>query len=315
MEPLSSPRRLTLDQLGVADILCPIVVPVKRDRSLMLDGGKQKGMPMTLLLLFRPSSYDDALITMNLLWSKLDDDLILLGARAGAGQSALEALQCADSSRESVALRHSSTLELMKLIEDTIQILMAKIESIVQSMNDNLSAEGWLDLATYYIQSNKIDDLMKEEVKHLQVVIDALHPPVPFAVNLSVSPESTVDKTMRLRDLKASIRSKILPYDRLFELHETQEENSTLLKQLEDLQNELKDNRCIYTSRPYILLKGAGRTPLNWETRSAIALGAAPKRNHLFACTTLNHFPRKHKIIKHFINHILRSSCQSLTLA
>ncbi|GJY80898.1 E3 ubiquitin protein ligase BRE1-like protein 2 isoform X1 [Tanacetum coccineum] len=146
-------RWLTLDQLGVADILCPIVVPVKRDRSLMLDGGKQKGMPMTLLLLFRPSSYDDALITMNLLWSKLDDDLILLGARAGAGQSALEALQRADSSRESVALRHSSTLELMKLIEDTIQILMAKIESI----------------------SNKIDDLMKEEVKHLQVVIDALH--------------------------------------------------------------------------------------------------------------------------------------------
>ncbi|GKC60239.1 aromatic-ring hydroxylase-like protein, partial [Tanacetum coccineum] len=39
-------RWLTLDQLGVADILCPIVVPVKRDRSLMLDGGKQKGMPM-----------------------------------------------------------------------------------------------------------------------------------------------------------------------------------------------------------------------------------------------------------------------------
>nr|GEY33547.1 E3 ubiquitin-protein ligase BRE1-like 2 isoform X1 [Tanacetum cinerariifolium] len=289
------------------------------------------------------TSYDDALITVNRLWSQLDDDLILLGARAGAGQSALEALQRADSSqdsvpscpaeeiflcrllksdsigkdgseeslayiKESLALRHSSTLELMKLIEDTIQILMAKIESIGQSMHDNLSAEDSV------IQSNKIDDLMKEEVKHLQVVIDALHvkhkeyddmiqsyshshsvdqseikliagdledsmaeleesrrklvslkmqkdklpdvqPPVPFAVNGSVSPESTVDKTMGLRDLKASIEeAKILASDRLSELQETQEDNSTLLKQLEDLQNELKDNKYIYTSRPYTLL-------------------------------------------------------------
>ncbi|PWA91835.1 histone mono-ubiquitination 2 [Artemisia annua] len=289
------------------------------------------------------TSYDDALITMNRLWSQLDDDLILLGARAGAGQSALEALQRADSSRDSVpscpaeeiflcrllksdsigkdgseeslayikealALRHSSTLELMKLIEDTIQILMAKIESIGQSMHDNLSAEDAV------IQSHKIDDLMKEEVKHLQVVIDALHvkhkeyddmiqsyshshsvdqseikriagdledslaeleesrrklvslkmqkdklpgvqPPVPFAVNGSVSPESTVDKTMGLRDLKASIEeAKILASDRLSELQEAQEDNSALLKQLQDLQNELQDNKYIYTSRPYTLL-------------------------------------------------------------
>ncbi|GJT45411.1 reverse transcriptase domain-containing protein [Tanacetum coccineum] len=61
------------------------------------------------------------------------------------GKSDWETFARADSYREiwkeSVALRHSSTLELMKLIEDTIQILMAKIESIVQSMNDNLSAE------------------------------------------------------------------------------------------------------------------------------------------------------------------------------
>ncbi|GKD45443.1 putative FAD/NAD(P)-binding domain protein [Tanacetum coccineum] len=35
-----------LDQLGVADILRPTAVPVKRDRFLMLDGGKQKDMPM-----------------------------------------------------------------------------------------------------------------------------------------------------------------------------------------------------------------------------------------------------------------------------
>ncbi|KAI3822910.1 hypothetical protein L1987_10511 [Smallanthus sonchifolius] len=150
------------------------------------------------------TSYDDFLITINQLWNQLDDDLILLGARAGAGQSALEALQRADNSRGSVPLgpaeeiflcrlfqadsigvngseerlsyitesllfRHSSTLELMKLIENTIQILMDKIVSIDQALHENSSAEDAI------IQSNKIDELMKEEVNHLQVVVEALH--------------------------------------------------------------------------------------------------------------------------------------------
>ncbi|KAJ9555206.1 hypothetical protein OSB04_009820 [Centaurea solstitialis] len=289
------------------------------------------------------TSYDDFLITINQLWSQLDDDLIILGARAGAGQSALEALQRADPSRgaipscpaeetflcrllqldsiesdgseerlvyikEALALRHSSTLELMKLIEDTIQVLMAKTESISQSLHENSCAEDAV------IQSYKIDDLMKEEVKHLNLIIEALHvkhkeyddmiqnyshshsvdqseikriagdledsmaeleesrrklvnlkmqkdrlsgvqPPVPFAVNGSISTENTVDKTMGLRDLKDSIEeAKILASDRLSELQEAQEDNSTLSKQLQDLQNELKDSKYIYTSRPYTLL-------------------------------------------------------------
>lgn len=289
------------------------------------------------------TSYDDFLITINQLWSLLDDDLIILGVRAGAGQSALEALQRADSSRgsipscpaeetflcrllqldsigsngseerliyikEALALRHSSTLELMKSIDNTIQVLMAKIEGIAQSLHENSSAEDAI------IQSYKIDDLMKEEVKHLHLVIEALHvkhkeyadtiqnyshshsvdqseikriagdledsmaeleesrrklvnlkmqkdrlsgvqPPVPFAVNGSISTENTVDKTMGLRDLKDSIEeAKILASDRLSELQEAQEDNSILSKQLQDLQNELKDCKYIYTSRPYTLL-------------------------------------------------------------
>ncbi|KAK9079049.1 hypothetical protein SSX86_000718 [Deinandra increscens subsp. villosa] len=150
------------------------------------------------------TSYDDSLITINQLWNQLDDDLILLGARAGAGQSALEALKRADSSRgsvptspteeiflcrlfqkdsigtngseerlsyikESLLSRHSSTLESMKLIDDTIQILMAKIVSTDRSLHESSSAEDAI------IQLNKIDELMKEEVNHLHVVIEALH--------------------------------------------------------------------------------------------------------------------------------------------
>lgn len=288
------------------------------------------------------TSYDDFLIKINQLWSQLDDDLILLGVRAGAGQSALEALQHADSSRgsipscpaeeiflcrllqsdsigkngseervvyikEALALRHSSTLKLMNLIEDTIQ---AKIESIDQSFHENSSAEDAI------IHLNKIDDLMKDEINNLKTIIEALHvkhkeyadmiqsythsnsvdqseikrvagdledsmaeleesrrklvnlkmqkdrlsnvqPQVPFAVNgnINISPENTVDKTMGLRDLKDSIEeAKIVASDRLSELHEAEEDNMVLSKQLHDLQNELKDNKYIYTSRPYTLL-------------------------------------------------------------
>ncbi|XP_022001160.1 E3 ubiquitin-protein ligase BRE1-like 2 isoform X2 [Helianthus annuus] len=287
------------------------------------------------------TSYDDFLITINQLWNQLDDDLILLGARAGAGQSALEALQRADSTRvppgpaeeiflfrlfqtdsigtngseelldyikESLLLRHSSTLDLMRLIENTIQILMAKIVSIDQSLHENSSVEDAI------FQSNKIDELMKEEVDNLRVVIEALHAkhkeyadmilsyshthsvdqseikkiagdledsmaeleesrrklvnlkmqkdrtsvvqtPVPCNINGSISPESTVDKTMGSRDLKDSIEeAKILASDRLSELEEASEDNLSLSKQLNDLQNELKDCKYIYTSRPYTLL-------------------------------------------------------------
>nr|XP_043606735.1 E3 ubiquitin-protein ligase BRE1-like 2 [Erigeron canadensis] len=289
------------------------------------------------------SSYDNSLVTVNQLWSQLDDDLILLGARAGAGHSALEALQHADSSRdiipscpaeeiflcrllrsdsigisgseerlsyikEALALRHSSTLNLVKSIEDTIQVLIAQIETINLSLHGNLSAEDAI------IQLSKIDELMKEEVDHLRVVIEALHvkhreyddmiqsyshsqsvdqseikriagdvedsmaeleesrrrvvnlkmqkdrisgmqPPVPFAVNGSISPETTVDKTMGLRDLKDSVEeAKVVASDRLTELQEANEDNLILSKQLQDLQDELKDYKYIYTSRPYTLL-------------------------------------------------------------
>ncbi|PWA63422.1 Protein kinase, catalytic domain-containing protein [Artemisia annua] len=64
-----------------------------------------------------------------------------------------------------------------------------------------------------------------------------VQPPVPFAVNGSVSPESTIDKTMGLPNLKASIEeAKILASDHLSKLQEAQEDNYVLLKQLEDLQ-------------------------------------------------------------------------------
>ena len=105
------------------------------------------------------------------------DDLILLGIRAGGGQNAIQTLGHADHSRglipsclaeeiflyrlletdsvesngndgiikyveEALALRHSSTLELMKSLEDTIDAQRVKTENIAQALHGKLSAEG-----------------------------------------------------------------------------------------------------------------------------------------------------------------------------
>ncbi|KAK2976991.1 hypothetical protein RJ640_019211, partial [Escallonia rubra] len=152
----------------------------------------------------KQASYDDLLITVNQLWNQLVDDLILLGIRAGAGQSAIEALDRVDHSRgsipscpaeemflcrllesdsiesigndgslvyikEALASRHSYTRQLMKLLQDTIEVQRAKTEKIMQALLGKPSAEGAA------IQLSKIDSLMKEEANNLQEVINVLH--------------------------------------------------------------------------------------------------------------------------------------------
>ncbi|CAL5437774.1 unnamed protein product [Camellia sinensis] len=289
------------------------------------------------------ASYDNKLITVNQLWNQLVDDLILLGVRAGAHQNALQTLDRVDHSRgsipscsaeeiflcrlletdsietsrsdgslkyiqEALDIRISSTRELMKFLEDTINARRAKIESIAQAWHGNASAEDAI------IQLSKVDDLMKEETSYLNEVIDVLHlkhkdyadgiqayihshsvdqseihrlageleesmaeleesrrklvnlkmqkdvasgvhTPVVGAVNGSLSPEKTTEKTIHLRELKDSIEeTKILAADRLSELQDAQEDDLTLSKQLQDLQDELKDEKYVYSSRLYTLL-------------------------------------------------------------
>lgn len=46
------------------------------------------------------------------------------------------------SVEEALASRHSSTMELMKFLEDTIDAQRAKTESIVENLNEKLYTEG-----------------------------------------------------------------------------------------------------------------------------------------------------------------------------
>ncbi|KAG5227554.1 E3 ubiquitin-protein ligase [Salix suchowensis] len=291
----------------------------------------------------KQASYDGILITVNKLWNQLVDDLVLLGIRAGGGQDFLQILDHADHSggsippcpaeqiflcrllktdsiqsndndgivrsvEEALASRHSSTMELMKFLEDTIDAQRAKTDSIAEDLNGKLYTEDVI------IQLSKIDDMMKDEAKNLREVIDVLrskhkeysdeiqtcisnhsadqseikrvagdleeimaelegsrrklvdlrmqkdaavgiHMPAPSAINGNLSPEKTADRSKRMRELRDLLdKTKILAADRLSELEDARDENQTLSKELEDLENELKDDKHIYSSRLYSLV-------------------------------------------------------------
>lgn len=74
-------------------------------------------------------------------------------------------------------------------------------------------------------------------------------------VNGSLSTDKSSDKSMGWGDLKDAVdEAKTLAANRLFELHETQEDNLILSRQLEDLQGQLKDENYIFTSKPYAIV-------------------------------------------------------------
>ncbi|KAL0389841.1 UNVERIFIED_CONTAM: E3 ubiquitin-protein ligase BRE1-like 2 [Sesamum calycinum] len=152
----------------------------------------------------KQTSYDEILIQVNLLWTQLIDDIILLGAQAGAGQRAIPSLDRVESSRgsipscpsediflcrlletdaikgnkndesigyveEALAARQTSTRELMKLLEDALDSQRAKFEGIADILLGKPSTEDAV------IQLRKLDDLITEEASCLHKVADLLH--------------------------------------------------------------------------------------------------------------------------------------------
>ncbi|XP_062076724.1 E3 ubiquitin-protein ligase BRE1-like 2 isoform X2 [Humulus lupulus] len=112
--------------------------------------------------------------------------------------------------------------------------------------------------------AGELDDTMAEleesrrkliNLKMQKDVASGFHIPPSRAVNGHLSPEKSAERTISLRDLKISIEeTKMLATNRLSELTEAQEENRALSKQLEDVQNALKDDKYIHSSRLYTLL-------------------------------------------------------------
>ncbi|KAG2656404.1 hypothetical protein PVAP13_1KG078600 [Panicum virgatum] len=75
------------------------------------------------------------------------------------------------------------------------------------------------------------------------------------AVNGGISTDKSSDKSMSWQDLKDAVdAAKTLAGNRLLELHQTQEDNLILSKELGDLEGQLKDENYILVSKPYIIL-------------------------------------------------------------
>ncbi|XVF69769.1 hypothetical protein PTKIN_Ptkin11bG0108500 [Pterospermum kingtungense] len=86
-------------------------------------------------------------------------------------------------------------------------------------------------------------------------IASGMHASTPVAANGSLSLEKPAGKTMGLREIKDLIEeTKIVAADRFSELQDAQEQNQIYLKQLNDLQNELKDDKFIRSSRLYTLI-------------------------------------------------------------
>uniref|UniRef100_A0A0E0EGK8 E3 ubiquitin protein ligase n=1 Tax=Oryza meridionalis TaxID=40149 RepID=A0A0E0EGK8_9ORYZ len=288
-------------------------------------------------------SYDNTLICLNKMWNQLIDDLVLLGVRAGGDLNGLQALDHEEMSEESLescpseeiflfrllnsrnfrnnddsslsklveealALRYSTTVTLMKSLQEAFAVQQARSESLSLALNgqnssedvivalenhndylkevvDNLRQavsiinrkhEKYLDeieafknnqsreLHEVKCLSGELEESMAEleESRRKLAVLQLqtgggslMNTSAPNGVNGSVSTDKSSDKGMGWRDLKDAVEeAKTLAANRLFELHETQEDNLILSKQLEDIQDQLKDENYIVTSKPYTIL-------------------------------------------------------------
>ncbi|KAK9941380.1 hypothetical protein M0R45_017986 [Rubus argutus] len=109
-----------------------------------------------------------------------------------------------------------------------------------------------------------LDDSMAEleesrrklvNLKMQKDVASGVHNLTSGAVNGTLSPEKSTERTISLQELKNSIEeTKILAASRLSEFQEAQKENLALSKQLQDFQNEVKDEKFVHSSRLYTML-------------------------------------------------------------
>ncbi|CAI0420493.1 unnamed protein product [Linum tenue] len=109
------------------------------------------------------ASYDEILITTNQVWNQLVDDLVLLSARAGGGPNVLQTFDDADYSR---GIGQLLFLPLIVMpLSSTLLKCLFPVSSPVASYI----------LCDAIIQLSRLDDMMREEARNLQEVIDILH--------------------------------------------------------------------------------------------------------------------------------------------
>ncbi|KAF3777023.1 E3 ubiquitin-protein ligase BRE1-like 2 [Nymphaea thermarum] len=154
-----------------------------------------------------------------------------------------------------------------------LSLSCTRLKKVIDNLN--MKHKGFQEEIKTYLESHAAD---QSEIKHLsdeleesmaeleesrrklvnlkvQNVACGTHIPILSPVNGVHSFEKPIDRTRGMRELKDSLdEAKILAARRLSELQEICEENSILSKQLKTLQNEMKDEKYVMSSRPYTTL-------------------------------------------------------------
>ncbi|ONK75057.1 uncharacterized protein A4U43_C03F12870 [Asparagus officinalis] len=149
-------------------------------------------------------------------------------------------------------------------LRQAIDILHQKHRQYVDDINTHLDSNtkdqteikrlsGELEETMAELEESRRKLVALQMQKHGTSMVTAL---VANAANGNISSDKLTDKTMGLRELKETVEeAKSLAASRLFELQEAQQDNLILSKQLEALQNEMKDDNYVVSSKAYNLLK------------------------------------------------------------
>lgn len=156
--------------------------------------------------------------------------------------------------------------EEAKNLHEVMEIIHLKHKEYADQIETYISSHS-VDQAEIQHLAGELEETMAEleesrrklvSLKMQKDIASGTHSLVPAAavVNGSVSPEKRpADGRMDLQELKDSVEeAKILAADRLSEVEEAQQDNITLSKQLENLQNELNDDKYVHSSRLYNLV-------------------------------------------------------------
>ncbi|CAN6455596.1 unnamed protein product [Victoria cruziana] len=162
-----------------------------------------------------------------------------------------------------------AVIELQKL-EVALTIEIKNLQEVIDILN--LKHKDHQEEIKTYLESHAADqhdikclaDELEESMAELeesrrklvnlkvQNVACGTHIPLLSPVNGVHSFEKSTDRSGGMRELKVSLEeAKILAARRLSELQEICEENAVLSKQLKTLQNEMKDEKYVTSSRPY----------------------------------------------------------------
>lgn len=156
--------------------------------------------------------------------------------------------------------------EEAKSLHEVMEIIHLKHKEYADQIENYISSHS-VDQAEIQHLAGELEETMAEleesrrklvSLKMQKDIASGTHSLVPAAamVNGSVSPEKRpADGRMDLQELKDSVEeAKILAADRLSEVEEAQQDNINLSKQLENLQNELNDDKYVHSSRLYNLV-------------------------------------------------------------